>query len=360
MAAHYTKRLLLFASTQRNPFTGATDSEGPYCHRLCIQAKSLLESWGWEVIAPWKYNTPGTLDGLMAQKKAGIAAQKQGQCFVLSVHINWTGTSRKDGVLTIYRASRASDKVWAQAFGRQLGTLSGLGYEKTVDESFTSTKSLAIMDVPGPNILAELGEFGTKSESQWLEANESKLATALAAAVEQSTHDCYGTPLHVAPSPGTVTAATPLTGIFAGTYWDLAHKIHGTPLWLPEVAAFWYMEEAAKFNLRADILWAQARLETGDFTFTGQVPESFNNPCGLRLKDGSGFYRFDIPRSGIIAHCAHMAWHVFPDHVNALCDVAHDPKHGPHVNDMKTAGDLAIWADGTATYVPSILRRVNE
>lgn len=136
--------------------------------------------------------------------------------------------------------------------------------------------------------------------------------------------------------------------------------MHGKPLFAPEVLASYYIEAGEIFGLRADLLWAQMRLETGELTFTGQVPAQANNFSGLRKRDGSGFYYFATPQDGVYAHAAHLAWHVFPEHVNAMCSTAYDPKHGEHPNDMKTVGDMAIWAAGSPTYVGGILRRANE
>ena len=115
-----------------------------------------------------------------------------------------------------------------------------------------------------------------------------------------------------------------------------------------------YVYWCAAFQLRTDILWAQMRLETADLKFGGQVLPLQNNFCGLRFRDGSGFYSFDSPSKGVAAHIAHVAWHVYPDHLNG-CDLL-DPKHGPHPAGVKVLGDLDVWS--TAGYARKVLARL--
>jgi hypothetical protein len=103
------------------------------------------------------------------------------------------------------------------------------------------------------------------------------------------------------------------------------------------------------FGLRVDVLWAQALLETNGFRYGGKVVPEAHNYCGLREKDGSGFYTFSGPLYGVRAHVAHLAMHVFPDHVNGFCNIQSDPKHGEHFRDKSRVGDLGkgpyAWAD---------------
>ncbi len=190
------KSLILFPSVQPNRFKGQSITEGQYCKAVCDAAKPLLEAWGWSVAMPWAYDANGDLHELTAQRQEGQALQAISKHLVLSVHCDWTGTTKKDGVLMIYRATRPADKVWAEAFGRLFGELTTLGYKGTVDESYTSVKRLGIMAVPGPNILVEIGEFGTTAEAVWLLAYRGKVALALAQSIEQSAHDIYGTALY--------------------------------------------------------------------------------------------------------------------------------------------------------------------
>lgn len=137
---------------------------------------------------------------------------------------------------------------------------------------------------------------------------------------------------------------------------DLAQKIHGQTAHDPLDIAGCYVYWSRTFGLRTDILWAQMRLETADLRFGGAVLPIQNNFCGLRFRDGSGFYSFDTPSKGVAAHAAHMAFHVYPDHLNG-CDLL-DPKHGPHPNDVKVIGDLDVWS--TKGYARKVLARLER
>ena len=149
-----------------------------------------------------------------------------------------------------------------------------------------------------------------------------------------------------------------MAGVWPGSAADLIHP--ASPYFKTDALAGYYVQYGKMLGLRADILWAMARVETGEFRFGGQVKPEQNNFCGLRKRDGSGFYSFDSPVSGVIAHVAHLAWHVFPNHVGPYCSLAYDPKHGEHPNDMKVVRDLTIWAGGSTTYAPGVVRRCNE
>ncbi len=160
---------------------------------------------------------------------------------------------------------------------------------------------------------------------------------------------------------GPVTLDTPLAGRWPGTPEELSSKIHGLPKHNPLALAKMYMPLAETFILRADILWAMMRIETADLTFPGQVKAEQNNLCGLRKADGSGFYSFPHLIDGVIAHVAHVAWHVFPDHVSHYCSQRYDPKHSDtHPDDIRTVSDLSIWAGGSKTYPLGIARAANE
>lgn len=103
-----------------------------------------------------------------------------------------------------------------------------------------------------------------------------------------------------------------------------------------------YLIWAARFGLRADVLWAQMLYETGGLRFGGEVrPEQYNF-CGLRLKDGSGYYSFPTPEAGVLAHVAHLAVHVLPDCPRGWrAECLSDPKHPEgHWQDMRVLYDL--------------------
>ena len=89
-----------------------------------------------------------------------------------------------------------------------------------------------------------------------------------------------------------------------------------------------YINWGNKFNIRADIAWAQMCHETNFLKYDGIVPESANNFCGLGATGAPGVYNtFTTEELGIIAHYAHLAWYVYPNHVNSYCSMDYDPRH---------------------------------
>ena len=96
-----------------------------------------------------------------------------------------------------------------------------------------------------------------------------------------------------------------------------------------------YINWGNKFNIRADIVWAQMCHETNFLKYDGIVPESANNFCGLGATGAPGVYNtFTTEELGIIAHYAHLAWYIYPDHVqikdsngNLYCSDKYDPRH---------------------------------
>lgn len=126
-----------------------------------------------------------------------------------------------------------------------------------------------------------------------------------------------------------------------------------------------YILRAVRFGLRADVLWAQALYETGRFRHGGEVQPEWNNFCGLRLPDGSGYYRYASGIEGVKAHVAHLAVHALPDCPEKYRDTCRsDPKHPiAHWHDMNIVEDLETakraWCPSLG-YAVSIMLVWNE
>ena len=130
-----------------------------------------------------------------------------------------------------------------------------------------------------------------------------------------------------------------------------------------------YIMYGTVFNIRADIAWAQMAHETGFLKFGGIVPESANNFAGIGAtgqRNSDGSYKYDVFASeerGVIAHYAHLAWYVYPDHLNnGYCNSSYDPRHfgSGHNYRGSTLGVLnGTWAVGS-TYTNKIIQFANE
>ena len=124
-----------------------------------------------------------------------------------------------------------------------------------------------------------------------------------------------------------------------------------------------YIKWGKTFNIRADIAWAMMCHETGFLEFGGIAKPEWNNFCGLGVTgpDAVGC-RFDSEELGIIAHYAHLAWYVYPSHINEYCSKTYDPRHSDThcFNGNSTIGTLnARWAPSNI-YTDKILLFANR
>ncbi|MBE3092209.1 MAG: N-acetylmuramoyl-L-alanine amidase [Chloroflexi bacterium] len=124
-----------------------------------------------------------------------------------------------------------------------------------------------------------------------------------------------------------------------------------------------YIQYGKLFNIRADIAWAQMCHETGFLEYTGDVKPNQNNFCGMGATGGGvPGNSFTTEELGIIAHYAHLAWYVYPSHINGYCSKTYDPRHSDshYFNGNSTIGTLnARWAPGV-TYTDKILLFANQ
>ncbi len=167
------------------------------------------------------------------------------------------------------------------------------------------------------------------------------------------------------PSSGAVSNETSLVGVSQVTEQQLVDLFRkkGFTAQIPKAQelAPLYIKWGKKFNIRADIAWAQMAHETGFLTFGGIVPESANNFSGIGATGPPGVYdTFKTPELGVIAHYAHLAWYVYPDHINEYCNKQYDPRHS---DTHRYKGDeLGVlngnWAP-SPTYTDKIIQFAN-
>lgn len=129
----------------------------------------------------------------------------------------------------------------------------------------------------------------------------------------------------------TVTIETSLIGTFEGTDKDLYYQLikvipNGPASKILELAKL-YVKWGEEFNLRADIAWAQMEHETNYLRYGGDVKPEQNNFAGIGATGGVPGNSFKTMELGVIAHFAHLAWYVYPDHINKYCCKCYDPRH---------------------------------
>ena len=150
-----------------------------------------------------------------------------------------------------------------------------------------------------------------------------------------------------------------IRGHYLGTEKDLIRpfvlKGSSKTDWARRLASI-YLKYDRKFNLRADIAFAQMCHETGMLEFTGIAKPEWNNFAGIGITGLGAIQKFATEGLGVLAHFVHLAWYFFPEHVNTLCARTYDPRHfeEPGKHHPKYTGDLTIGFLGGKWAVPGI------
>lgn len=121
-----------------------------------------------------------------------------------------------------------------------------------------------------------------------------------------------------------------------------------------------YWDEAGREGVREDLALAQAIVETGFFSFTGDVKPEQNNFCGLGTTGGGveGEY-FDEPEIGVRAHIQHLLAYTTKKHpstdiVDPRYELAHAIRMERGIVDT-WSGLNGTWAMGSH-YCEKIMR----
>ena len=89
-----------------------------------------------------------------------------------------------------------------------------------------------------------------------------------------------------------------------------------------------YIKFGKMFAIRADIAWAQMCYETNYLEYKGASRPEWNNFAGIGVTGNPEIgNKFGNEELGVVAHYAHLAWYIFPDHVNEYCNRYYDPRH---------------------------------
>ena len=167
-----------------------------------------------------------------------------------------------------------------------------------------------------------------------------------------------------------VTEKTTVIGHFLGTETDLLRPFilkDSNKTDRAKRLATIYLKYDRKFNIRADIAFAQMCHETGMLQFTGIAKPEWNNFCGLGITGPGAKQEFKTEELGVLAHFVHLAWYYYPDHINSLCGREFDPRHfeAPGKHHPKYTGDLTIgflrnqWAVPGDVYAQKIAYYAN-
>ncbi len=108
-----------------------------------------------------------------------------------------------------------------------------------------------------------------------------------------------------------------------------------------EQLAKYYVIIGKRFGIRADMAWAQMIHETGFGQYGGAVKAGQNNFAGIGATSSTNpGYSFKTAELGVIAQFAHLAWYVYPTHLDdpacrlvtvptmaTVIDTPGDPRH---------------------------------
>ncbi|MDO8737309.1 MAG: glucosaminidase domain-containing protein, partial [Thermoleophilia bacterium] len=115
----------------------------------------------------------------------------------------------------------------------------------------------------------------------------------------------------------------------------------------PQIAQL-YVTWGSRFGIKADLAFSQMLHETNYLRYTGDVRPWQNNFAGIGATGGGNpGNSFASAEAGVIAHYAHLAWYVYPTHVNEYCNTTWDPRHfgTGHRNTVRILRDLGgQWA----------------
>ncbi|GAB4248224.1 MAG: hypothetical protein Kow00129_08920 [Thermoleophilia bacterium] len=125
-----------------------------------------------------------------------------------------------------------------------------------------------------------------------------------------------------------------------------------------------YEKWGVLFGIRADIAWAQMVHETGFGEYGGDVRPEQNNFAGIGATGGVPGNVFQTAELGVIAHFAHLAWYLYPDHFghefcrlvpgDTMITAGGDPRHFPAADGSPHRGNVRIVHDLGGKWAPSL------
>lgn len=160
-----------------------------------------------------------------------------------------------------------------------------------------------------------------------------------------------------------VSADEPIAGYAPATAAQLEAELSmRNPGHIHPGIAQYYADWGPRFGIRCDVAFAQMLHETDSLRYGGVVQPRQNNFAGIGAFDAQHpGYSWPSAEAGVIGHYAHLAWFIFPNHINAYCNTAWDPGHGNHRNSVHTIRGLGgQWAVPGTGYGEALARYATE
>lgn len=105
-----------------------------------------------------------------------------------------------------------------------------------------------------------------------------------------------------------------------------------------------YLEEGQAENVRGDLAFIQAIIETGWFSYGGRVPPEANNYAGIGATDGTtGYAVFPSARIGVRAHIQHLRAYADPTATTCTVPPLANPCASPRFHLVVPKGKAPTW-----------------
>lgn len=289
-------------------------------------------------------------------ERAAMANRSNVDIFV-SIHVNAAGSSAARGVETFSYPGSSSGAVLSRDIQGQIIT----------DKIFTTnrgtkTANFAVLRLTRmPAALVELGFISNAQDATIILNRQKDMALSIAKGILKNLGVRYVQEKPVANKPGFNIMSKTNTTIEQMQEW--AKRKGAIKLFIDLAPSFYDISNKAGVNPL--VTYCQSAKETGYMKFGGVLNASFNNPCGLKTKDGGGNYdphahkRFKNWEEGITAQVDHLA--LYAGAAGYPKPGTPDPRHFPFIKGTaKTVQALSgKWAPA-ADYGTSIINLISE
>lgn len=269
----------------------------------------------------------------------------------VSIHLNSASNTSAKGIEVWYYDDQDLSRAICDKMCKYTGAINRGPKQNKAFEVLNSTKMTAV--------LVECGFLSNKEETQLLinEKYQDKLVKGISEAIlEKYKIVVYDKPVL------TPIMAKPRASVSQMQAWAKAKG--GTETFIANAAL--YNQVCLGIEVDPVMAYVQYALESGYGAHKGTVPESYCNPCGLKVSNGgsdtdkNAHFKFNSWKDGITAHVDHIALYAgakgYPK-ANTL-----DPRHFPYLyNKYKNVEEIgAGWCPSNPKYSETLLRMIKE
>lgn len=298
-----------------------------------------------------------TKDQFIELSERAAMANKSNADVFISIHVNAAGNPSARGVETFSYPGSSSGAVLSRNIQEQIVS----------DKIFTAnrgtkTANFAVLRLTRmPAALVELGFISNPQDATIILNRQKDMALSIAKGVLKNLGIRYVQEGPAVNKPGFNIMSKTNATIEQMQEW--AKRKGAIKLFIDLAPSFYEISNKAGVNPL--VTYCQSAKETGYMKFGGVLNASFNNPCGLKTKDGGGNYdphahkRFKNWEEGITAQVDHLA--LYAGAAGYPKPGTPDPRHFPYIKGRaKTVEALGgNWAPAK-DYGESIVKMIKE